>query len=61
MNDNEPSHIADDMLNVLRKHLVDREYYINPNFLNEISRAIYDYYEKEDDEVNSKIQDMWSW
>lgn len=55
------THIADDLLKVLREHLVHREYYINPNFLHEITRSIFDYYQKEDDEVETKIQDMWGW
>jgi hypothetical protein len=58
---NEKSHIADDLLDVLRNHLVDREYYINPNFLSEITQSINDYYEKEDDNVMDKIHEMYSW
>lgn len=54
-------HISDDILEILRKHLVDHEYYINPHFLLEISKLLYDYYEKENDEVDKEIQDMFGW
>lgn len=58
MTESNDSHIADDLLKALRTHLVDREYYINPNFLQGINTLIWDHYQKEDDEVDSKIQDM---
>lgn len=33
--------------------------YINPNFLMEVSEALFDFYGIEDDEVDDWVQDMW--
>ena len=51
--------LHEEILELLRQRMRGKHEYINPNFLQEIASAVYDYYEAEDDEVDGWIQNMF--
>tara|TARA_R110000744_G_scaffold335651_1_gene440970 strand:- start:354 stop:536 length:183 start_codon:yes stop_codon:yes gene_type:complete len=55
--DNKELH--EEILDLIRKRIGDDEEYINPHFMQEITRSVYDYYEIEDDKVDDWIIEMF--
>lgn len=53
--------LQEELLSVMKKHLVKEETYINPDFLQTISEALWDCYSIEDEDVDRLISEMWSW
>lgn len=51
--------VAEKLLNVLIEEAENNNTYVNPNFLSDINKLIYDYSELEDDKVDEWISDMW--
>lgn len=52
--------LQNDIMEVLKKYAKAEHQYINPNFLVEITNALSDYYDVEDDEVDEWVMNMFS-
>jgi len=48
-----------EILNLLKQKSKENHEYINPNFLVDVSTALYNYYDLEDNDVDKWIQDMF--
>ena len=55
--DNKELH--EEILDLIRKRVGEDEEYINPHFMQDITTAIYNYYEVEDDKVDDWIIEMF--
>ena len=52
----------EEILEVLKKHMKENpDGYINPNFMQLITEAVYDYYELDDDELDHWITTMFGY
>ena len=51
--------LSEEILDLFKKRMKMEYDYINPHFMQEITRALYDYYKIEDDEVDKWVIDMF--
>lgn len=49
-----------EIMKLLIKETINKSGYINPHFLSELSRILYEYYNLEDEQVDKYIENMWS-
>lgn len=53
--------LAEDIISIMKEYAERDDEYINPHFLSGVTQHIYDYYQIEDDIVDSWVQDMFGW
>ncbi len=51
--------LPEKILELLKEQSQKEHTYINPNFLQIMNSALYDYYDLEDEDVDQWINDMW--
>lgn len=54
-------YLAKKIMDLLIEQSKKPQEYINPNFLDEVTTILEDYYQLENDEVNEWIKNMWSY